>query len=72
LDIIIKMLSIYSDIKIKLIEILYAIMDISGLAGFELANIILFFIFQPLFSILFFILWRIEKKNPKLKIFNII
>jgi len=57
------MMTLYLEYKTKLIEILYAIMDISGLAGYELANIILFFLFQPFFSILFFILWRIEKKR---------
>ena len=57
------MMTLYLEYKTKLIEILYAIMDISGLAGYELANIILFFLFQPFFYILFFILWRIEKKR---------
>ena len=34
--------------------------------GYYLANLIIFVILQPFLIILFFILWRIEKKKNKL------
>ena len=34
--------------------------------GYYLANLIIFVILQPLLIILFFTLWRLEKKNKKI------
>ncbi len=42
--------------------------EVTGM-GYELANIVIFVILQPGLIILFFILWRVEKKR-KTKIFN--
>tara|TARA_B110000444_G_scaffold237277_1_gene249897 strand:+ start:153 stop:320 length:168 start_codon:yes stop_codon:yes gene_type:complete len=44
--------------------ILEIIGDITGM-GYELANIIIFVILQPTLILLFYILWRREKKKNK-------
>jgi hypothetical protein len=44
--------------------ILEIIGDITGM-GYELANIVLFVILQPTLILLFYILWRREKKKNK-------
>ena len=42
--------------------------EVTGM-GYELANIVIFVILQPMLILLFFILWRFEKKR-KVKISN--
>jgi hypothetical protein len=48
--------------------ILEVIGEVTGM-GYELANVVIFVILQPGLILLFFILWRFEKKR-KLKISN--
>ena len=50
------------------IGVLEVIGEVTGM-GYELANIIIFVILQPTLILLFFILWRFEKKR-KVKISN--
>ena len=51
------------------VYILEVIGDITGM-GYELANIVIFVIIQPLLILFFFILWRKEiNKNKKTKSF---
>ena len=51
------------------VYILEVIGDITGM-GYELANIVIFVILQPLLILIFFILWRKEiNKNKKTKSF---
>ena len=47
------------------VEILKFIGDVTGM-GYALANIVIFVIIQPALIILFFILWRREKKKNKI------
>ena len=44
------------------VRILQVIGDVTGM-GYALANIVIFVIIQPALILLFFILWRNEKKN---------
>ena len=44
--------------------VLEAIGDVTGM-GYELANIVIFVILQPALILLFYILWRREKKKNK-------
>ena len=44
--------------------ILEVIGEVTGM-GYELANIIIFVILQPGLILLFFILWRLEKKRKQ-------
>ena len=61
-----------SVINIKMIDqffnwcvwVLVAIGNITGM-GYELANIVIFVIIQPALILLFFVLWRIEKKKNR-------
>jgi hypothetical protein len=46
------------------VYILEVIGDVTGM-GYELANIVIFVILQPGLILLFFILWRMEKKKNK-------
>ena len=48
--------------------VLEVIGEVTGM-GYELANIIIFVILQPGLILLFFILWRFEKKR-KIKLSN--
>ena len=48
--------------------VLEVIGEVTGM-GYELANIVIFVILQPTLTLLFFILWRFEKKR-KVKISN--
>jgi len=48
--------------------VLEVIGEVTGM-GYELANIVIFVILQPGLILLFFILWRFEKRR-KLKISN--
>ena len=48
--------------------VLEVIGEVAGM-GYELANIVIFVILQPGLILLFFILWRFEKKR-KVKISN--
>ena len=48
--------------------VLECIGEVTGM-GYELANIVIFVILQPGLILLFFILWRFEKKR-KIKISN--
>ena len=48
--------------------VLEVIGEVTGM-GYELANIVIFVILQPGLILLFFILWRFEKKR-KVKISN--
>ena len=48
--------------------VLEVIGEVTGM-GYELANIVIFVILQPGLILLFFILWRLEKKR-KVKISN--
>ena len=47
------------------VEILKVIGDVTGM-GYALANIVIFVIIQPALIILFFVLWRREKKKNKM------
>jgi len=44
------------------VQVLVVIGNVTGM-GYELANIVIFVILQPALILLFFILWRIEKKK---------
>ena len=44
--------------------VLEVIGDVTGM-GYELANIVIFVIIQPSLILLFYLLWRKEKKNNK-------
>ena len=44
--------------------VLEVIGNVTGM-GYELANIVIFVILQPALILLFFILWRIEKRKNK-------
>ena len=44
------------------VYVLEVIGNVTGM-GYELANIVIFVILQPALILLFFILWRIEKKK---------
>ena len=46
-----------------LFEIVNSIMDITGLKGYHIANIIILILAQPILAIIFLILWLKEKKN---------
>ena len=46
------------------VMILEWIGNITGM-GYELANIVIFVILQPALILLFFIMWRIEKRKNK-------
>ena len=48
--------------------VLEVIGEVTGM-GYELTNIVIFVILQPTLILLFFILWRFEKKK-KIKISN--
>jgi len=50
------------------VYVLEVIGDITGM-GYELANIVIFVILQPTLILLFYILWRREKKKNKWKNF---
>ena len=50
------------------VSVLEVIGEVTGM-GYELANIVIFVILQPRLILLFFILWRFEKKR-KVKISN--
>ena len=50
------------------VGVLEIIGEVTGM-GYELANIVIFVILQPGLILLFFILWRFEKKR-KIKISN--
>ena len=50
------------------VRVLEVIGEVTGM-GYELANIVIFVILQPTLILLFFILWRFEKKK-KIKISN--
>ena len=47
------------------VEILKVIGDVTGM-GYALVNIVIFVIIQPALIILFFVLWRREKKKNKM------
>lgn len=46
------------------VRILQVIGDVTGM-GYELANIVIFVMIQPALILLFFILWRNEKKKNR-------
>jgi hypothetical protein len=46
------------------VYVLEVIGNVTGM-GYELANIVIFVILQPGLILLFFILWRVEKKKNK-------
>ena len=46
------------------VKVLEWIGNITGM-GYELANIVIFVILQPALILLFFIMWRIEKRKNK-------
>ena len=48
------------------VYVLEVIGDITGM-GYELANIVIFVILQPTLILLFYILWRREKKKNEKK-----
>ena len=50
------------------VGVLEVIGEVTGM-GYELANIVIFIILQPGLILLFFILWRFEKKR-KIKLSN--
>ena len=45
------------------IEIINSIMDITGLKGYHIANIIIFILVQPILTFIFLMLWLKKKKN---------
>ena len=45
------------------IEIINSIMDITGLKGYHIANIIIFILAQPILTFIFLMLWLKKKKN---------
>ena len=53
---------------LRCVSVLEVIGEVTGM-GYELANIVIFVILQPGLILLFFILWRFEKKR-KIKISN--
>jgi len=46
------------------VYVLEVIGNVTGM-GYELANIVIFVILQPALILLFFVLWRMEKKKNK-------
>ena len=46
------------------VSVLEVIGEVTGM-GYELANIVIFIILQPGLILLFFILWRLEKKRKQ-------
>ena len=46
------------------VKVLELIGEITGM-GYELANIVIFVVLQPALIVLFYILWRREKKKNK-------
>lgn len=52
------------------VYVLEVIGNVTGM-GYELANIVIFVIIQPALILIFFILWRIEKKKKINKIIKI-
>jgi hypothetical protein len=46
------------------VKVLEWIGNVTGM-GYELANIVIFVILQPALILLFFIMWRIEKRKNK-------
>jgi len=46
------------------VYVLEVIGNVTGM-GYELANIVIFVILQPALILLFFIMWRIEKRKNK-------
>lgn len=46
------------------VYVLQVIGNVTGM-GYELANIVIFVILQPALILIFFILWRIEKKKNR-------
>ena len=46
------------------VYVLEVIGNVTGM-GYELANIVIFVILQPALILLFFLLWRMEKKKNK-------
>ena len=46
------------------VYVLEVICYVTGM-GYELANIVIFVILQPALILLFFVLWRIERKKNK-------
>lgn len=46
------------------VYVLQVIGNVTGM-GYELANIVIFVILQPALILIFFILWRVEKKKNK-------
>ena len=46
------------------VRILQVVGDVTGM-GYELANIVIFVMIQPALILLFFILWRNEKKKNR-------
>jgi hypothetical protein len=46
------------------VYVLEVIGNVTGM-GYELANIVIFVILQPALILLFFVLWRIERKKNK-------
>ena len=46
------------------VYVLQVIGNVTGM-GYELANIVIFVILQPALILIFFILWRVEKKKNR-------
>ena len=46
------------------VYVLEVIGNVTGM-GYELANIVIFVVLQPALILLFFLLWRMEKKKNK-------
>ena len=49
---------------LRCVWVLEVIGEVTGM-GYELANIVIFVILQPGLILLFFILWRLEKKRKQ-------
>ena len=53
----------FQEYQFLFLEIINSIMDITGLRGYNIANIIIFILVQPILTLVFLILWLREKKK---------
>ena len=53
----------FQEYQFLFLEIINSIMDITGLRGYNIANIMIFILVQPILTLVFLILWLREKKN---------
>tara|TARA_X000000950_G_C13870828_1_gene642814 strand:+ start:1161 stop:1355 length:195 start_codon:yes stop_codon:yes gene_type:complete len=53
----------FQEYQFLFLEIINSIMDITGLRGYNIANIMIFILVQPILTLVFLILWLREKKK---------